>query len=61
MLCLSRKPGQKIVIGDNIEIVIVEIDRDKVRLGFDAPPEVKIWRSELLPIVQAADIGGEHV
>ena len=47
MLVLSRKKNEKIVIDSNITITIVEVRGDKVRLGFDAPPEVKIFRSEV--------------
>lgn len=47
MLILTRKPGQGFRIGDDIEITITEISGDKVRVGIDAPREVKILRSEL--------------
>lgn len=47
MLVLSRKRGERIVIGDGIEIVIVEIRGDKVRLGFDAPKDVSVHRKEV--------------
>jgi carbon storage regulator len=48
MLVLSRKLGEKIHIGDNICITIVDIDRGKIRLGIEAPREVPIFRQELL-------------
>jgi carbon storage regulator len=47
MLVLSRKNGEKILIGDNISITVVEIDHNKVRLGIEAPREVPIYREEL--------------
>lgn len=49
MLVLSRKLGEKIYINDNICITVVDIDRGKIRLGIEAPPEVPIFRKELLP------------
>jgi carbon storage regulator len=49
MLVLSRKLGEKIFIGDNICITVVDIDRGKIRLGIEAPREVAIYRQELLP------------
>lgn len=50
MLVLSRKLGEKIYIGDNICITVVDIDRGKIRLGIEAPREVAIFRQELLPL-----------
>lgn len=47
MLVLSRKIGEKILIGKDITLVVVEVDRGKVRLGFDAPRDVTILREEL--------------
>ena len=49
MLVLSRKYGEKIFIGSDICITIVDIDRGKVRLGIEAPRELSIYRSELVP------------
>jgi len=48
MLVLSRKLGEKIHIGDNIVVTIVDIDRGKVRIGIEAPREVPVFRSELV-------------
>jgi len=52
MLVLSRKLGEKIFIGDNICITVVDIDRGKIRLGIEAPRDVAIYRQELLPLGQ---------
>src|SRR5437870_2486349 len=51
MLVLSRKLGEKIFIGENICITVVDIDRGKIRLGIEAPRDVPIFRQELLPLV----------
>jgi len=47
MLILSRKIGEKIVIGNGIEVVVQRISGVRVTLGISAPPEVKILRGEL--------------
>lgn len=46
MLVLSRRFGERITIGPDIEIVVVEIDRGRVRLGISAPRSVAIGRPE---------------
>jgi carbon storage regulator len=48
MLVLSRKLGEKICIGQNIFLTVVDIERGKVRLGIEAPREIPIYRQELL-------------
>ena len=47
MLVLSRKPGERILIGDNIAVTVVRIAPGVVRIGVDAPPEMPIIREEL--------------
>ncbi|OBV29388.1 carbon storage regulator [Helicobacter sp. CLO-3] len=47
MLILSRKQDESIIIGDNIAIKVISIDRGSVKLGFDAPPSTLILRAEL--------------
>jgi carbon storage regulator len=47
MLVLSRKPGEGVVIGGNIRLTVVLIRGNQVRLGFTAPPDVRIRREEL--------------
>ncbi len=47
MLVLTRKPNQAIVIGDDIKIVIVSVDRDQVRLGIEAPRDIAVHRAEI--------------
>lgn len=53
MLVLSRQPDQSIMIGDEIEIVIVEIRGDKVRVGINAPKNVAVHRKEVYEAIQA--------
>lgn len=58
MLVLSRKLGEKIFIGENISITVVDIDRGKIRLGIEAPRDVQIWRQELMPLKPAGTVAG---
>ena len=47
MLVLSRKPGEALRVGEDVEITVVEVKGDMVRLGIQAPREVQVWRREL--------------
>ncbi|MCI5579007.1 MAG: carbon storage regulator CsrA [Oscillospiraceae bacterium] len=47
MLVITRKHDESITISDNIEVTVLEISKDKVKIGINAPKEVKIYRSEL--------------
>jgi carbon storage regulator len=47
MLVLSRKIGEKIQIGDNIILTVVDISHNKIRLGVDAPKSIPVLREEL--------------
>ena len=53
MLVLSRRQGQSVVIGDAIEVVIVQIQEDKVRIGVIAPPEIAVHRREAFPAIES--------
>jgi carbon storage regulator len=57
MLVLSRKPGERILIGDNVAVTIVRIGPNTVRLGIDAPRDMNIVREELC----VRSLGVEHV
>ena len=52
MLVLSRKKDESIVINDSIIVTVVEIRRDKVRLGFEAPKDVPIHRREVYEAIK---------
>ncbi|GAX87227.1 carbon storage regulator [Lebetimonas natsushimae] len=56
MLVISRKINEKIKIGDNIEIVIVSIDKNQVKIGIEAPKNLTILRSELLENIKEENI-----
>ena len=53
MLILSRKTNEKIMIGDDISISIIEIRGDQVRIGVDAPKTVKVFRQEVFDAIKA--------
>lgn len=53
MLVLTRKLGESIVIGDSVTVTVVDIKGDTIRLGIDAPREVRVQRSELLEAIAA--------
>lgn len=53
MLALTRKIGEKTIIGDNIVITVVDIKGDSVRLSFEAPRDIKIYRGELYDAIVA--------
>ncbi len=55
MLVLSRKKNEKIVIGENVTIVVVEIRGDKVRLGIDAPKEILVHRQEVFDRIRESE------
>jgi carbon storage regulator len=49
MLVLSRKLGERIVIGDQIVVTVVKLDHGQVRLGIEAPREIAVFREEIAP------------
>jgi len=55
MLVLSRKVNEKVMVGDDIVITIVKIDRNQVRIGIEAPGHVPVYREEILPANWHAD------
>ncbi len=52
MLVLSRKINQSIMVGDNVRVVVVAVDRDQVKLGIEAPREIAVHRSEIYEEIQ---------
>jgi carbon storage regulator len=47
MLVLSRKPGERVVIGCDITVVVLEVKGGRVKLGFECPHEVPVYRQEV--------------
>ncbi|HUR54545.1 MAG TPA: carbon storage regulator [Gemmataceae bacterium] len=61
MLVLTRKPGEQLVIGNNIRVTIVSVGPGRVKIGIEAPPDVRIDRQEIHEKIlheqeQAADV-----
>ncbi len=55
MLALSRKKGEALIINNNIEVTILEIKGDQVKIGIGAPKEVPIYRKEVYVQIQEAN------
>lgn len=55
MLALARKLNQSIVVNDNIEITILEVKGDQVKIGIEAPRSVPIYRKEIYQQIQEAN------
>jgi carbon storage regulator len=56
MLVLSRKPGEALRVGEEVEITVVEVKGEMVRLGIQAPRDVQVWRKELWEAIVAENI-----
>ncbi len=52
MLALTRKKGESIVIGDNVEVVIIGIQGEQVKLGIMAPKNIAVHRKEIFEQIQ---------
>lgn len=55
MLILSRRKGENIIIGDNIEISVVDVQGDIIKLGINAPRSLSVHRKEIYDEIQAAN------
>ncbi len=56
MLVLTRKANQSIMIGDNIEVSVLSVMGEKVRLGIQAPRDVPVYRKEVFVEIQAQNV-----
>ena len=61
MLALSRKKGEALIINNNIEVTVLEIKGDQVKLGISAPKEVPIYRKEVYVQIQEANKAATEV
>ena len=61
MLVLTRKLGEKIQIGDDISILIMEVKGKQVKLGIEAPSNIKVHREEIYQKIQEENINASNV
>ncbi len=61
MLVLSRRIGEKLVIGTDIVVTILDVRSDGVRIGIDAPRDVRVTRAEILEAVEAENTASAAV
>lgn len=61
MLILARKENQSIMIGEDIEITILNIKGDHAKIGIKAPIDVKVYRKEIYEEIQAANIQASKI
>ena len=61
MLVLTRKLGEKIQIGDDISIVIMEVKGKQVKLGIEAPSNIKVHREEIYQKIQDENIKASNI
>ena len=52
MLVLTRKPGETLMLGEDIQVKIVSVDGDQVKIGIEAPRTMKIYRREVYEAIQ---------
>jgi carbon storage regulator len=60
MLVLTRKPGQSIMIGDGVEVQVLSVAGEKVRLGITAPRDVSIFRNEVYDRIESESASREE-
>lgn len=61
MLVLTRKTNQSIMIGDDVEVTVLSVSRDKIRLGIAAPKEVAVFRKEVWLSMKDGEVDGVEV
>lgn len=56
MLVLTRKPGETLMLGEDIQVKIVSVDGDQVKIGIEAPRAMKIYRREVYEAIQKENV-----
>lgn len=52
MLVLTRKPGETLMLGEDIQVKVLSVEGDQVKIGIEAPKSLKIYRSEVYEAIQ---------
>jgi carbon storage regulator len=60
MLVLTRRIGERVLIGDDVEVTILDIKGDSIRIGIDAPRSTRIQRAEIVAAVSAENAEAAH-
>ena len=62
MLILTRRVGEKLVIGENVTITVLGVKGNQIRIGIDAPPEVQVHREEIFKRIlkEREELDGTH-
>ena len=60
MIIMPRKKGERVVLGDDIVLTVIEIKGDKVRLGVEHPRHVSVHRQEVYEAIRIASVWTEH-
>ncbi len=61
MLILSRKPNESLMIGDDVEVVVLEVKGDQVKLGIKAPKRISVYRKEIYENIQRENLEASKV
>jgi len=60
MLVLTRRIGERILIGDDVEVTVLDVKGDSIRIGISAPRETRIQRAEIVEAVGAENASAAH-